>query len=71
MSPAIERLLNDDQIDNPLLDKIKARHKKEFDMAQIINDEVEKFYQKRFIDEEVAYLALHFLVSIKNDKRSL
>ena len=40
-------------------------------MAQIINDEVEKFYQKRFIDEEVAYLALHFLVSIKNDKRSL
>ena len=45
--------------------------KKEFDMAQIINDEVEKFYQKRFIDEEVAYLALHFLVSIKNDKRSL
>lgn len=71
LSPAIERLLNDDQIYNPLLDKIKARHKKEFDMAQIINDEVEKFYQKRFIDEEVAYLALHFLVSIKNDKRSL
>lgn len=70
LTPAIERLLNDDQIENPLVDKIIERHKREFDMAQVINDHVEKTYQKRFSDEEVAFLALHFLVITKAEKRN-
>lgn len=69
LSPAIDRLLNDDQIDNPLLDKIKARYPNAYDMAQILNDVVENVYHNRFTDEEAAYFALHFALAMKHNKK--
>lgn len=70
LSPAIDRLLNDDQIDNPLLDKIKERYPHAYDMAQILNDVVESVYHKRFSDGEIAYFALHFALAMKHNRKN-
>lgn len=70
LTPAIERLMNDDQVDNPLLDKIKDRYALAYQMAQILNDIIESIYKKRFTDDEAAYFALHFAVSMKHSKKS-
>ncbi|RHS92569.1 BglG family transcription antiterminator [Erysipelatoclostridium sp. AM42-17] len=71
LTPALERLQNDSQIDNPLVDKIKERHQFEFSLASILNDVVEEKYQKRFTDDEIAYIALHFVVSTSKLKGHL
>lgn len=65
LTPALDRLLDDSQIENPLTAKIKERHPKEFAMAEILNDAIESIYHKRFTEDEVAYFALHFIVSAK------
>ena len=36
LTPALDRLLDDSQIENPLTAKIKERHPKEFAMAEIL-----------------------------------
>lgn len=66
LTPAIDRLMNDDQIDNPLTDKIKERYALAYEMAQILNDAVETMYHRRFTDDEAAYFALHFALSMKH-----
>ena len=58
LTPALDRLLDDSQIENPLTAKIKERHPKEFAMAEILNDAIESIYHKRFTEDEVAYFAL-------------
>ncbi|MGN1183586.1 MAG: BglG family transcription antiterminator [Faecalibacillus sp.] len=70
LTPAIERLLNGDQIDNPLLTKIKTRYSDSYELAQILNDFVEEIYHKRLSDDETGYLALHFAVTIKHSKKN-
>ena len=65
LTPALDRLLDDSQIENPLTAKIKERHPKEFAMAEILNDAIESIYHKRFTEDEVAYFALHFIVSAR------
>ena len=65
LTPALDRLLEDSQIENPLTEKIKERHPKEFAMAEILNDAIETIYHKRFTEDEVAYFALHFIVSAR------
>ena len=65
LTPALDRLLDDTQIENPLTAKIKERHPKEFAMAEILNDAIESIYHKRFTDDEVDYFALHFIVSAR------
>lgn len=65
LTPALDRLLDDSQIENPLTAKIKERHPKEFAMAEILNDAIETIYHKRFTEDEVAYFALHFIVSAR------
>ena len=65
LTPALDRLLEDSQIENPLTEKIKERHPKEFAMAEILNDAIESIYHKRFTEDEVAYFALHFIVSAR------
>ena len=67
LSPAIDRVMNDDQLDNPLLEKIKERYSKAYEMAQILNDAIEGIYRRRFNDAEVAYFALHFALSMKHN----
>ena len=50
---------------NYLFAKIKERHPKEFAMAEILKDAIESIYHKRFTEDEVAYFALHFIVSAR------
>lgn len=63
LTPAIERLKSDTQITNPLLDKIKASHQKEFEMAKQVNTICRNKYNKEFSDDEVSYITLHLLAS--------
>ena len=69
LTPALDRLLDDSQIENPLTAKIKERHPKEFAMAEILNDAIESIYHKRFTEDEVAYFALHFIVSARQKQK--
>ncbi len=71
LTTAIDRLMENDQIKNPLLDKIKTRYSQAYEMAQILNDIIETIYKKRFIDDEVAYFALHFAVAMKHNHSHL
>ena len=45
--------------------ELKKEHPKEFAMAEILNDAIESIYHKRFTEDEVAYFALHFIVSAR------
>ncbi len=59
--PALERLKNNEQLtDNPLKDYIQAQHQVEFHCAEILNEVVKKYYNEKFNEHELAYIALHF-----------
>ncbi|MDD8049301.1 MAG: PRD domain-containing protein [Thomasclavelia sp.] len=68
LAPAIDRLKNDNQLDNPLLDKIKTRHPDEFNYARVLNENIKAIYKKEFTDGELAYFVLHFVVSVHKNK---
>lgn len=68
LQQAILRLKNDKQLDNPLTTKIKTRHPKEFKYASLLNPIVEERFNKTFIDDEIAYLTLHFIVAMNQKK---
>lgn len=64
--PALERLQSDNQLtSNPLEKDIKLHHTKEYKCALILNDIVNKYYDKSFNDNELAYIALHFGTAFK------
>lgn len=68
LTPAIERLENDQQLENPLTAQIKERHITEFNYAKVLNDIVEKQYGKSFTDDELAFITLHFVVAVNKIK---
>lgn len=68
LTPALERLKNDQQLENPLTAKIKERHNQEFLYAKEINVITKEKYQKEFTDDELAFIALHFVVAINLNK---
>lgn len=63
LTPAIERLENNQQLENALTAQIKERHPVEFAYASILNTVIQKQYQASFIDDELAFIALHFVVA--------
>lgn len=68
LTPAIERLENDQQLENPLTTQIKERHITEFNYAKVLNNIVEKQYHKSFTDDELAFITLHFVVAVNKLK---
>lgn len=64
LTPAIERLENNQQLENPLTVQIKERHPVEFAYASILNTVIQKQYQISFNDDELAFIALHFVVAM-------
>lgn len=64
--PAIQRLKNDEQLqDNVLADKIKTENETEYKCAMILNDVVKEHYHKSFNEDELAYIALHFGTALR------
>lgn len=63
LTPAIERLENNQQLENPLTVQIKERHPVEFTYASILNTVIHQQYQESFSDDELAFIALHFVVA--------
>ena len=67
LTPALDRLLDDTQIENPLTAKIKERHPKEFAMAEILeNDAIESIYHKDLL--MMKWLFLHYTLLFQQDK---
>lgn len=63
LTPAIERLENNQQLKNPLTAQIKERHPTEFAYAMILNTVIQKQYLTSFNDDELAFITLHFVVA--------
>lgn len=63
LEAALERLNKNQQVENPLKDKIIERHEKEFNLSKVINNVVEKSFHLSFDDDELAFIALHFVVA--------
>lgn len=63
LEPALERLADGQQVENPLKDKIIERHQEEFNFSKILNEVVNKETKLSFNDDELAFIALHFVVA--------
>ncbi len=64
LEPALERLANGQLVENPLKEKIIERHQEEFNYSKILNDVVRHDLNLSFDDDELAFIALHFVVAI-------
>jgi len=62
---AIERLQNHKMIENPLTNNIKKENSLAFSLANIVNSTIEKQYNASLSEDEVAFIAIHFLDAIK------
>ena len=63
LEPALERLANGQLVENPLKEKIIERHQEEFNYSKILNDVVRHDLNLSFDDDELAFIALHFVVA--------
>ena len=63
LEPALERLANNQTVENPLKEEIIKRHKEEFNYSKILNDIVKKETDLSFNKDELAFIALHFVVA--------
>lgn len=61
--PAVDRLLRDEFSKNPLKKEIMERHQREFSFAEVLNEVVERMYQKSFNNDELAFLTLYFVLA--------
>lgn len=63
LEPAIERLSKGQTIENPLKDKIIERHNEEYNYSRILNKVINHETNLSFNDDELAFIALHFVVA--------
>ena len=63
LEPAIERLSQGQTIENPLKDKIIERHNEEYNYSRILNNVINHETNLSFNDDELAFIALHFVVA--------
>ncbi|WP_294578081.1 PRD domain-containing protein [uncultured Thomasclavelia sp.] len=63
LEPALERLSKNEQVENPLKDKIIERHPTEFKYSQVLNEIIKQQLNLSFNDDELAFIALHFVVA--------
>lgn len=63
LEPAIKRLSKGQTIENPLKDKIIERHNEEYNYSRILNKVINHETNLSFNDDELAFIALHFVVA--------
>lgn len=63
LEPALERLAKGELVENPLKDKIIERHPTEFNYSLILNQVIKQNLDLEFNDDELAFIALHFVVA--------
>lgn len=64
----LERLTNDIHLDNPLLDDIKQRYPDMFQLTKGFMSGLSSFQTYSLSEDEIAYVALHFMASIERHK---
>lgn len=69
IEPMIERLKNEVKMRNPLLQGIKQEHPVGYDLAAFSCDLIAKEYGVRVVENEIGYLALHFLLALERRKQ--
>lgn len=69
-NPLINRLKNDMQLNNALALEVKQSFPYAYDLANEYAYSVFRKYDIKPNEDEIAYLALHFIAAIKNDERA-
>lgn len=67
--PLIKRIQYHLLLKNPLLEDIK-KHKQAFLIAKVATEEIERTYNTKLAEDEVAYFALHFYVALERHKEN-
>lgn len=67
---AVERLKNQEEIENPFLVETETLYPKEFELARIVAGKVGNYSNIVIPDGEIAFIALHIHSSINNGKLS-
>ena len=63
LEPALERLANNQTVENPLKEEIIKRHKEEFNYSKILNYILKKETDLSFNKDDLAFIALLFVVA--------
>lgn len=64
LTPAVERLQNHQMLENPLTNNIKKEYPLAFSFADIINKNIKIQYHDILTEDELAFIAIHFLNAI-------
>jgi transcriptional antiterminator len=69
LTSAIERLHNHQMLVNPLTNNIKTKNPLAFSLASIINNTIEEQCNASLSEDEIAFLAIHFLNAIEESSK--
>ncbi len=69
--PLINRLSFNMKLKNPLVDEIKRKYIRSFEIAVIGCEIISRIYNTEVCDDEIAYLALHFEYAMQRLKKSV
>lgn len=67
----LERLTNNIHLDNPLVDDIKTRYSDIFRLTNDFMSDLPAFQYYDLSEDEVAYVALHFMASVERQKEKI
>lgn len=67
---AVKRIINHEQISNPLTDDIRVLFYKEFKVAMSVRDILKKHIDVEIDDDEIGYIALHIHSAIQDENVS-
>ncbi|RRJ65053.1 transcription antiterminator [Paenibacillus oralis] len=67
LEPLIGRLHNDVHLKNPILREIKQQFPFAFNLAVLLAEEIQRIYQKKLIDDDIAYLTMHIGLALERD----
>ncbi|MGT2832942.1 BglG family transcription antiterminator [Streptococcus halotolerans] len=66
----LERLVNNIHLNNPLLEDIKTRYRDTFRLTADFMSGLPSFQKYQLSEDEIAYVALHFMASLERQKES-
>jgi lichenan operon transcriptional antiterminator len=63
-APLLIRMENHMTLKNPMLEEVKSKYVLSYEIALLVGTEIEKCYHMNLAEDELAYIALHFEMSL-------
>ncbi|NLK95115.1 MAG: PRD domain-containing protein [Clostridiales bacterium] len=63
---AVKRIKNNEIINNPFLVEIQTLYRKEYDLAQLVGNKIEKELKVKMPEDEIGFVAMHIHSAITN-----